>query len=217
MKKLLLCAAVLALTVTGCKKAEDKAVETGSADTVKVEAPAAETAETAAPPSKEEMEKAWGEYMTPGEMHKLLASDVGSWKANMTMYMDPTNPTKAESTADIKMVMGGRYQEAHYKGKIDGMDFEGVASVGFNNASKKFESTWMDNMGTGVMYTTGEYDPASKSITFKGSSVDPMTKKEKGFREVYTFVDDNTRKMEMFDSDPTGKEYKSMEIELKRK
>jgi len=44
-----------------------------------------------------------------------------------------------------------------------------------------------------------------------------MTKKDKRFREVYTWVDDNTRKMEMFESDPSGKEYKSMEIEMKRK
>lgn len=217
MKKLLLSATVLAVTMTGCKKAEDKAVETGSADTVKVETPAAETAEAAAPPSKEEMEKAWGEYMTPGDMHKMLASETGSWKASMTMYMEPGKPSKSESAVDIKMVMGDRYQESHYKGKVDGMDFEGVATVGYNNASKKFESTWRDNMGTGLMFTTGEYDPASKSITFTGSSVDPMTKKEKMFKEIYTIVDDNTRKMEMFDTDPTGKEYKSMEIELKRK
>lgn len=217
MKKILICASILSLAFTGCKKAEDKAVETGSTDTVKVETPVAETTEAATPPSKEEMEKAWGEYMTPGDMHKMLASEVGTWKATMTMYMDPANPTKSEATSEIKMVMGGRYQESHYKGKMEGMDFEGVATVGYNNASKKFESTWKDNMGTGLMFTTGDYDPASKTITFTGSTVDPMTKQEKKFKEIYTIVDNNTRKMEMFDTDPSGKEYKSMEIELKRK
>lgn len=218
MKKLLFSAAVLAIACTSCKKAEDKAVETSSTDSVKVETPATETAsENAAPPSKEEMEKAWGEYMTPGDMHKMLASETGNWTAAMTMFMDPANPTKSESSVEIKMGLGGRYQESRYKGKVDGMDFEGIATVGYNNASQKFESTWRDNMGTGLMFTTGEYDPATKSITFTGSSTDPMTKKDKKFRELYTIVDDNTRKMEMFEDDPRGKEYKSMEIILKRK
>ena len=36
------------------------------------------------------------------------------------------------------------------------------------------------------------------------------------YRETYTFVDANTRKMEMFDT-KGGKKYKSMEIVMKRK
>ncbi len=49
-----------------------------------------------------------------------------------------------------------------------------------------------------------------------GTMVDPITGKERKVREVYTIVDDNTRKMEMFETVDGGEEYKSMEIVMKR-
>ena len=72
-------------------------------------------------------------------------------------------------------------------------------------------------MGTGIMTMTGEYDAANKTISFSGKCVDPMTGKEKTYREVFTIVDNNTRKMEMYDTDPGGNEFKSMEMTMKRK
>jgi hypothetical protein len=164
------------------------------------------------------MMKAWEAYATPGDMHKMLASETGTWTSQSLMWMVPGAPAeKSSGSADIKMAYGNRYQIGTHKGNIMGQAFEGTSTVAYNNASKKFETTWMDNMGTGIMYATGEYNPANKTITFKGKCVDPMTGKEKIYREVYTIVDDNTRKMEMFDTDPNGKEFKSMEMTMKRK
>ncbi|SRX75371.1 hypothetical protein AEQU3_02365 [Aequorivita antarctica] len=71
-------------------------------------------------------------------------------------------------------------------------------------------------MGTGLSVMRGKYDEASKSTTLTGSMVDPMTGKEKQMRQVYTIIDDNTRKMEMFDTPAGGKETKNMEIIMKR-
>ncbi|AWA30442.1 hypothetical protein HYN48_10265 [Flavobacterium magnum] len=50
-----------------------------------------------------------------------------------------------------------------------------------------------------------------------GESMDPMTKKMKKVRETWTMVDNDTQKMEMFETAPDGKEYKSMEIVMRRK
>lgn len=164
------------------------------------------------------MMKAWEAYATPGDMHKMLASEVGTWTTHSKMWMDPSAPPiESSGSVEIKMAYGGRYQTGAHKSSMMGQPFEGTSTVGYNNAAKKFESTWIDNMGTGVMYSTGAYDAKSKSIKFTGTCVDPMTRTEKTFREVYTIVDNNTRKMEMFDIDPTGKEYKSMEMIMKRK
>jgi|SRR5690606_16951483 len=165
-----------------------------------------------------EMEKAWAAYMTPGKVHSMLASEVGSWDEEMTMWMGPgAQPQKFKMNCEISMIMGGRYQQGRHTGDMMGMPFEGISVVGYNNASGKMESTWVDNMGTGIMYMNAPYDGSSKTIEFKGDVVDPMTKKNKKFREVYTIVDENTRKMEMYDVGPNGKEYKSMEIIMKRK
>ena len=47
--------------------------------------------------------------------------------------------------------------------------------------------------------------------------VDPVTGKEKKVKEVITYIDENTQKMEMFDIDTNGKGFKNMEILSKRR
>ena len=41
--------------------------------------------------------KAWMAYMTPGEMHQMLAKDDGEWNAEITLWMAPGEPP-AKST-----------------------------------------------------------------------------------------------------------------------
>lgn len=218
MKKTILSLAAIILMATACKKAEETpaADATMPADTTAVPT---ETAAAAKPMDSAAMMKAWEAYATPGEPHKMLAMDNGNWECESTMYMsanDP-NPTKTKMTSTSKMVMGGRYQESRYRGNMMGQPFEGVATVGYDNASKKYVSSWMDNMGTGLMYMTGDYDAATKTMNMKGECIDPMTGQKKNVRETFAIVDDNTRKMEMFDTDASGKEYKSMELTMTRK
>lgn len=218
MKKTILSLAAVVLMTAACKKAEETPADaTTAADTTAV-APT-ETAEAAKPMDSAAMMKAWEAFATPGEPHKMLAMDNGNWTAESTMYMGANDPKPMKTTmsATTKMVMGGRYQESRYTGNMMGQPFEGVATVGYNNASKKYESTWMDNMGTGIMQMTGDYDASTKTMNMSGECVDPMTGQKKKVRETFAIVDDNTRKMEMYDTDPSGKEYKSMEIVMTRK
>ncbi len=70
---------------------------------------------------------------------------------------------------------------------------------------------------TGIMVMRGNYDEASKTFRMEGEVIDPVTKKMKRMREVITMVDENTQKMEMYDTGYDGKEFKNMEIIMKRK
>lgn len=216
MKKTILSLAALVLMTAACKKAETPAADATPTDSTAVKT---ETAEAAKPMDSAAMMKAWKDYMTPGDAHKTLAMDNGTWDCESTMWMKPDdpNPTKTKMTGVSKMILGGRYQEARYTGTMMGQQFEGISTVAYNNASKQIESSWVDNMGTGLMFMKGDYDGTSKTMDLKGQCTDPMTGKMKATHETYTLVDDNTRKMEMFDTDPSGKEYKSMEIVMKRK
>lgn len=203
--------AIISLVSCG-KKEETKTDNATVTDTVKVE----ETAVTI--PDSATIAKAWEDYMAPGEQHKMLILDNGTWNEEMTMWMKPgAEPIKNTMTAETKMIYGDRYQETIHKGDFMGMPFEGKSTLAFNKASQEYTSTWIDNMSTGIMVITGKYDEATKTINFSGTTVDPVTKKEKPIRETYTIVDENTRKMEMFDVDYTGKEFKSMEIIMTRK
>lgn len=213
MKKLTTTLLLLALCFTSCKKeTKTEDAEKTIKDSVAVEEPAAEQ-----PLDSAAQMKAWAAYATPGNEHKLMADEVGTWNCEMTFWYEPNGkPEKATSTANVKMILGGRYQEAIYIGTMMEQPFEGKSTLAYNNASKEFTSTFIDNMGTGMMVGFGKYDEKTKSIEFKGDMVNPMNGIKTPYREIYTIVDPKTRKMEMFDM-KNGEEYKSMEIIMKKK
>lgn len=164
--------------------------------------------------------KNWMAYSTPGEMQKMLAKSDGTWTGETTMWMENgAKPMMSKSEATNKMMYGGRYQITNHKGDFMGMPFEGMSIVGYDNSKKKFVSTWIDNMGTGIMHSEGDWNASTKSVEFKGKMTDPSRPgKDCDFREVFTFVDDNNQKLEMYGPDSkTGKEYKTMEIKYTRK
>ncbi len=216
MKKLLILFSVAFLCFVSCKNETKEPMETET--TVVTDTTATEQAEMIEKPMDSlAMQKAWEAYMTPGEPHKRMAADEGKWNDELTFWMGPdAPPEKATATEDIKMIMGGRYQVSTTTGEMMGMTFEGRSTLAYDNATNEYISTWIDNMGTGLAVMRGKYDEASKSTIFTGSMVDPMTGKEKQMKQVYTIVDDNTRKMEMFEISQGGKEIKNMEILMKR-
>jgi len=69
--------------------------------------------------------KAWMDYMTPSEMHKLLAKGVGEWKTKITMWLAPdAPPTTAEGTSVCEMILGGRYLQSKHSSNFNGMPME---------------------------------------------------------------------------------------------
>ncbi|MEO8148857.1 MAG: DUF1579 domain-containing protein [Bacteroidia bacterium] len=179
--------------------------------------PQAVNADVAKPNSEQAaMEKAWMAYMTPGPMHEMLAKCNGDWKEDITMWMAPgAPPTKSTSVCSNTMILGGRYQQSTHKGDFNGMPFEGISTVAYDNALKMYISTWIDNMGTGIMYMKGTFNEKNHMLTSTGKMVDPMTGKEINVRETFKFVDDNKQVMEMFET-REGKERKTMEITYTR-
>ncbi|MEZ4853362.1 DUF1579 domain-containing protein [Flavobacterium sp.] len=215
MKKIFIPIAALAITVISCKKEEAKTEATPEATKPETEVADAVTEI----PDSTTITNAWTAYMTPSKAHEMLAKDTGKWTADMKFWNSYTPDAPAEtmqSTAEYKMILDGRYQEGVYKGEMWGMPFEGRSTTAFDNASQQYISTWIDNMGTGLMVMRGTYDENSKAITLTGSMMDPVTKKEKNQKEVLTYIDENTQKMEMYDVNADGTEFKTMEIISKR-
>lgn len=213
MKSFYITLSLIALCFVSCKKEIKTEIDTVKiTDTIK-------TKDTVTEPvldSAAQM-KAWATYATPGTAHKMMADETGTWNCDMTFWMEPNGkPEKATSVAHIKMVLGGRYQETNYSGTMMGQTFEGKSTLAYNNASKEYTTTFIDNMGTGMMVAIGKYNEASKSMELKGDMVNPVNGKKAPYREIYTIVDAKTRKMEMFDV-KNGEEFKSMEIIMNKK
>ena len=214
MKRITLAFCATALIISACNNEKnpdtDKPADGATTMEKKPEAPPM--------PDSATMMKNWQDYMTPGDMHKMMAKWDGTWTGDISMWMYPGDPVqKTTGTAVNKMIMNGLYQESNHTGLMMGMPFNGKSLVGFDNHRKEFVSTWVDNMGSGIMVMRGPWDEATKTINLKGTMVDPGTKSDTEVRETFKIIDDNTQEMEMFVMSPDGKEFKTMNIKFTRK
>ncbi|HMK16579.1 MAG TPA: DUF1579 domain-containing protein [Chitinophagaceae bacterium] len=219
MKRITLTICATAFLLASCSddKKPDEAMNANATTSATTDSKTKE--ETWVPVDSATMMKNYMEYATPGEPHKMLAKSNGTWNGEVTMWMAPdAAPSTSKATMVNKMVMDGRYQVSETKGNMMGMPFNGMSTTGYDNSKKVFMSTWIDNFGTGIMKMEGPWNEATKSTTLTGKMIDPSTGRECDFKEIYTIIDDNNQKMEMYGPDPkTGKQFKTMEIKLTRK
>jgi hypothetical protein len=163
-------------------------------------------------PEQAAMMQAWQDAMTPGEPHERLASMVGDFDVEVKSWMEPGgDPMVSPATAHREMRMGGRILYEEVEGEFMGQPFHGVGHVGYDNVMDRYWSTWMDNMSTGVMTSTGTWDAASGTATYWGQSADPMSGKMMKVKTVIKPGEDK-EVMEMYMTPEGGQEMKSMEI-----
>jgi len=213
---LTICAASLLLF--SCNNAGEK-TDAAATDTTKTtEQAVAKDATPAAMPDSAAMMKAWQDFMTPGAMHKWMEKTNGTWEAEVSQWMAPdAPPTKARATVVQSSTLGGRYVIGKFSSTMMGMPMEGMSTMGYDNAKKMFVSTWVDNLGTGIVSMSGTYDEATKTLNLKGYQTDPMTGKESEIREEMIMIDNDSYNMIMYGSGMDGKEMKFMEGTFKRK
>ncbi len=163
------------------------------------------------------MMEVYKKLATPGAPHKLLASLAGSWKTSTRAWMEPDKPPmEGTGTCEQKMLLDGRYLQQEYTGEMMGSAFHGINVVGYDNHLKKYVSTWIDSMCTGIYYFSGTADADGKTITQESSYDDPV-RGPMAWRSVTRIVDGNTLKYEMYLTPKGGKEEKMAETTLTRK
>lgn len=210
---LTICTAVILLFA--CNNNGEK---TGAAKTDTVATEVKKDAAPMAMPDTAAMMKAWQDFMKPGTMHKWMEKTNGTWEGEVTQWMDPNAPPiKSRATVTQSSTLGGRYVISKYSGSAMGMPMEGMSTMGYDNAKKIYVSTWIDNMGTGIVQMNGTYDEATKTLNLKGFQTDPMTGKESDIREEMTMIDNDSYNMIMYGAGMDGKEMKFMEGTFKRK
>lgn len=168
---------------------------------------------------KQEMMAKWQQYAMPGEGHKALEPLVGKWDYTVSWWETPdAQPQTSTGTSETKWIMGGRFLEQTAQGTAMGQEFHGMGLMGYDNMQKEYTGVWIDNMGTGMMTSTGTYDAASKTFTEKGSFSCPQDEGgEKDFRGVTTLVSADKYTYEMYIKDKDDKESRMMEIVYTRK
>ena len=163
------------------------------------------------------MMEMWKKLGTPGEPHKLFASLAGSWTTQTKEWMEPDKPpAESTGTAEMKMLLDGRFLYQEYNAQMMGQPFSGIGIDAYDNMTKKYVTAWMDSMGTGIFMMEGTASAGGRTITLKGSHPEPgggrMT-----HRAIWKIVDNNTQTFDMWGTHEGGKEMKMMEITYTRK
>ena len=155
----------------------------------------------------------------PGPEHKRLDVLAGSWDATVKFWLEPGKPPTESSGGVIerKWILGDRYLQEDVTGKMFGMPFRGLGLTGYDNMRKKYTGAWVDNMGTGIMHSLGDYDADKKTFRYVSDEIDPLTKKAKKVRSVIRILGNDKHVMEMYEPGPGGKEVRTFEMTCTRK
>jgi hypothetical protein len=169
-------------------------------------------------PDQKAMMDAMMKAMMPGDAHKLLEHMVGTFDVKVTAWMMPGQPPMdSNGTAVNTWILGGRFVQQKFSGQFMGQPFEGVGYTGYDNVKKTYWSSWMDNMGTGVMNSIGGTTDGGKTWKFMTTMADPMTGKEGPVEERLTVADHDHHSFEMWSPGPDGKMMKTMALAYSRK
>lgn len=153
----------------------------------------------------------------PGPGQENVAQLAGEWDCLVKFQTVPGQPwMESHATASSKMIYDGRYLQEEVTGEFSGMPFHGMGILGFNNLSKQYQGTWIDNMSTQIETLVGTYDSSKKTFTMNADLDDPMTGKRTHNKQVTVINSADKHTSEFFEVSDDGKEKKVMEITYTR-
>jgi len=159
----------------------------------------------------------YAKLATPGEPHKLFAGLAGSWTTKTKSWMEPGKPPmESTGSAELKMLLDGRFLQQEFTGEMMGQPFSGVGINAYDNLRKRYVTSWIDTMGTGIFMMEGTASADGKTITMRGQHAE-LGGGQMTHRAVWKIVDNNTQTFDMYGTHHHGKEMKMMEIAYTRK
>lgn len=195
---------VICLTFTGCASRG-------------VMAPRSEGAPAAKSMTPADMEAAFKLAGTTTAEHGFLKELTGKWSATTKWWVSPDAPPEVtKGYASNYMTLDGKFLKQDYSGKWMKMPFKGTGLTGFDTVSKEFNSVWLDSMSTAMMYSSGSYDQATKTLTLGGEASCAVMNGKVKTRSVIKILDKNTYLFEMYTPGADGKEAVTLEITYKR-
>ncbi|CAN5646755.1 hypothetical protein BH09PLA1_BH09PLA1_06130 [soil metagenome] len=177
-------------------------------------------------PDMQTMMKKWMATVKPGPNHKWLEQFVGKWNTTTRMWMDPNAPPmETKGTAEMTMLLGGRYLQQHVKGEVLMPDqtgqmkkvpYEGMGMTGYDNYRHICVGNWQDNITTVMLTFSGQHDPAGKKLTMYGEMDEPMLDMVARHVKYVTAVENEKKFIFTIYDLAAGDNYKVLEITYER-
>jgi hypothetical protein len=151
-----------------------------------------------------------------GGHHRHLERFVGIWTGRITIWTDAdSEPIFYESTAEARWILGRRYLEWTHSGLLDGVPFRGLGIDGFNTVTGRYESVWIDNLGTLILYYVGSCSDGGRVRSLETTFTEPAVGRAVTQRVVYTWVNDDLFSYESFVKQGNS-EHRTMLVEYQR-
>ncbi|MFI5402398.1 MAG: DUF1579 domain-containing protein [Planctomycetota bacterium] len=152
--------------------------------------------------------KAWEALAAPGPEHAKMLKSVGTWNCECKCF-EPGKEPQVTTSKVVRTAVLGRYVREEINGEMNGKPFAGIGYFAYNNATKTYECSWLDNGGTGIMFMTGTENEL-KGV-FYGPGGVPVK-----CRAVTKHISDDQATMEMYNDFGMGGEMKCMEMTYTR-
>lgn len=149
--------------------------------------------------------------VSPGPEHKALERLAGEWIATIR-----GEGGDSKGTMVAKMECGGLWLATEFRGDFGGMPFHGRGFDGYDPASRKYVSVWVDSMTTKPLSFEGTMDKAKKTLTLIAEGIG-MDGKPAKFKSVTQYPDDDHQVFAMYMIGSDGVENKVVSIEYVRK
>ncbi len=106
----------------------------------------------------------------PGPEHAALAKLAGEYTIVMRFHEKPGETAyESKGSAKFTSILDGRFLLEESTGKQFGREFKAHKIYGYNNAAKRFESTWVYTGSTAIMTLHGSSADGGKTIRWNAA------------------------------------------------
>jgi hypothetical protein len=113
--------------------------------------------------------------------------------------------------------LGDRFLKEDFSGDVLGEGYQGLGLMGYDAASRRFTTVWLDSLNTAIAVQKGSYLPDSNSFELTGEVYDPLLGRTKTTQTQIHITSKDTYTVTMIDTAPNGREFKSLEIVYTRR
>lgn len=124
----------------------------------------------------------------PTKEHQWLAQFVGEWDTVAKGTMGPGQPPMECSYKLSSKMLGGFWTVNEIKGDMAGTPMNGIQTIGYDEAKKKYVGTWVDSMMPFMWQYEGSVDKSGKILTLEADGPNFTTPgKLTKFQDIYEF------------------------------